>query len=124
MFAAMDIHLSTFNDGISTRRGSFITGLQHGVPTVGTFGASTSADMLARNGQAFLLSSSKSQDQFVALVCDLVKDPVKRAAIGINGQRFYELEFAWDRVAHRLFQIISSSANGDEISTKMAVLEK
>jgi glycosyltransferase involved in cell wall biosynthesis len=35
-FAAMDIHLLPFSDGISTRRTTLMTGLQHGIATVGT----------------------------------------------------------------------------------------
>ena len=34
--AAIDVFLSPLGDGVSTRRGSMMAGLQHGLPTVGT----------------------------------------------------------------------------------------
>jgi len=101
-FSAMDIHLSTFDDGISTRRGSFIAGIQHGLPTVGTFGRSTSSELLAHNGAAFMLTDTQAEDRFYEMVCDLAGDTAKRKRMGLEASRLFEQEFAWNKIARKL----------------------
>lgn len=108
-FSAMDIHLSTFTDGISTRRGSFMTGIQHGIPTVATYGDSTGSDLIAQNGKAFLLTDAHSPDQFQKLVCSLAADPHKRETIGYEAKRFYAQNFAWERIAMELFRLFAET---------------
>ena len=101
-FSAMDIHLSTFDDGISTRRGSFIAGIQHGLPTAGTFGRSTSAELLAHNGAAFMLTDAQAEDRFYEIVCDLAADAAKRERMGREAHRLFEQEFSWNKIAQKL----------------------
>ena len=104
IFAAMDIHLSPFDDGISTRRGSFLAGIQHGLPTVGTFGYNTSQRLLAHNNSAFVLTDAASQDKFQAMVCSLASDSGKRETMAVEARRLFEQEYAWDRIASGLLK--------------------
>lgn len=105
-FAAMDIHLSPFVDGISTRRGSFLTGLQHGLATVGTHGYNTDAALRAQNGAAFLLTDAHSPEMFYAQVQRLADDPALRACLGTEAQRLFASRFAWEKIAAGLLDAL------------------
>jgi glycosyltransferase involved in cell wall biosynthesis len=101
-FAAMDLYFAPFVDGVSTRRTSFITGLQHGVPTVGTRGPLT--DELLRNheGQAFLLAGINVMEEFDANTLTLLADSALRSGLGQEGEKLFEREFAWGQIADKL----------------------
>lgn len=100
-FAAMDVYLVPLIDGVSTRRTSLMTALQHGVATVGTRGPLTD-DMLARqDGRAFLLADVGAPAGFNAHVMRLVDDVPFRERVARDGQRLYHSEFTWPRIAGR-----------------------
>ncbi len=99
---AVDIYLTPFIDGVSTRRGSFITGLQHGLATVGTLGPLTDGLLKTQNGQAFLLSEVSEQADFCRKVLSLASDVTKRQALSTDARTFYHHEFSWERIAARL----------------------
>ena len=98
-FAAMDIHLTPFIDGVSTRRGSLMTGLQHGVATVGTLGDWTDQILREAAAKSFLASDVTSREQFVANTLKLAINVALREQLGQEGQRFYGREFEWTRIA-------------------------
>ena len=95
----MDVHLTPFIDGVSTRRGSFMAGLQHGVPTVATHGPLTDAMLTRRNEQAFLLSPVGAPDRFAEHVVALWRQPEKRRALGQAGQDLYDEHFTFEAAA-------------------------
>ena len=95
----MDIHLSPFTDGVSTRRGSLMAGLQHGGATIGTSGIHTDDIMRRKNGQALLLSSVKDQNEFNAAVLSLAHDVALRENLGHEAYRLYHEKFAWEVIA-------------------------
>ena len=101
-FAAMDIYLAPYVDGISTRRTSFMSGLQHGIATVGTRGLLTDEILAAQDGRAFLLADMNEPAAFDAHVVRLLNDDGLRASLGAEGMAFYEREFSWPRIAERL----------------------
>lgn len=101
-FAAMDIHLAPFVDGISTRRGSLMAGLQHGIATVGTLGQHTDSILRDANGKALLLTDVAAPEQFIAHVLRLADDAALRERLGREGQRLYAQEFAWASLAKQL----------------------
>jgi glycosyltransferase involved in cell wall biosynthesis len=105
---AMDVHLTPFIDGASTRRGSFMAGLQHGIPTVATQGPLT--DDLLRNadGTAFYLAPVAHPDKFAKLVSALSQDASKRTTVGRAGQKFYNHHFSFDVVSKTLLHHLSS----------------
>ena len=107
-FAAMDIHLSPFVDGISTRRGSFLAGLQHGLATVGTHGYNTDAALRAQDGRAFLLTDARSPEAFDSEVLRLADDPTLRARLGAEAQSLYASRFAWDKIASTLLDTLQN----------------
>jgi glycosyltransferase involved in cell wall biosynthesis len=106
---AVEIFLSPFIDGISTRRGSVMAALQHGLPVVGTEGWLTDAMLLRENGHAFLLSPAHATAEFVRNVCRLAADAGLREQIGQAGQELHEREFTWDRIADRLLEALAAA---------------
>jgi glycosyltransferase involved in cell wall biosynthesis len=101
-FRAMDIYLVPFAEGVCTRRTSLMTGLQHGIPTVGTEGAHTDDVLRRENGRSLLLASADAPDDFTAHVRRLQADPDLRRRLGQQAIHLYEREFAWERVVSRL----------------------
>lgn len=101
-FAALDIVLAPFIDGVSTRRTSLMTGLQHGIATVGTEGVLTDAMLSRENGQAFLLADARTPLDFNTHVLSLADDTLLRERIAHAGQRLYSSEFTWSRIADQL----------------------
>ena len=108
-FAAMDIYLAPFTDGVSTRRGSFIAGLQHGIPTVGTAGHLTDQALLVEQDRAFFLAPVAAANEFNAKVIRLVQDLDERSKVGAEGRRLYERMFAWEVIVDRLLRHLRSS---------------
>jgi glycosyltransferase involved in cell wall biosynthesis len=108
-FAAMDVYLAAFVDGISTRRGSMMTGLQHGIPTVGTTGINTDSVLSAQEGKAYLLAHVDAPDLFVAHTLRLLREPNLRRQIGAEGQCLYDREFDWKPIAARLLSTLGAN---------------
>lgn len=107
-FAAMDIYLSAFSDGISTRRGSLMAALQHGVPTVGTSGHLTDSLWKNEDGRAIALAPVESGAAFERKVAELTQDTALRTQLGLAGQRLYEREFSLSVTARRLMESLKS----------------
>jgi glycosyltransferase involved in cell wall biosynthesis len=106
--AAVDIYLTPFADGVSTRRTSLMAGLQHGLPTVGTRGAFTDAVLRHEHGRALLLADVADAAAFEAHVLRLLSDDTLRRRVGIEAQRLYEREFSWPRIARRMFATLAA----------------
>ena len=101
-FAAMDIYLVPITGGVSSRRTSLMTALQHGIPTVSTFGPQTDQMLLAENNGAFVLTDINSPTAFPDAVVSLAQDPARQQALGAQGRRLYDREFDWKKVADRI----------------------
>ncbi|HLV81564.1 MAG TPA: glycosyltransferase family 4 protein [Chthonomonadaceae bacterium] len=112
-FAAVDIYLAPFVDGVSTRRTSLMTALQHGVATAGTRGWLTDALLVAEDGRALLLADAKDADAYKACVRRLLEDDALRARLGQQAQRLYQREFAWERIAAQLMRAFSAPVEAE-----------
>jgi glycosyltransferase involved in cell wall biosynthesis len=99
---AIDIFLSPFIDGISTRRSSMMTALQHGLPVVGTRGEWTDDLLLALDGEAFLLSDVEDRSGYIGHVLNLVQDRDLGARLGAQARCLFAERFDWDRIAARM----------------------
>ena len=106
-FRAMDLYLAPFVDGVSTRRGSFMTGLQHGIPTVSTIGPLTDPLLQDANDEAHCLAPVDSPGEFARMAHALWNAPQRRVQIGRAGRAFYNTHFAFDVVADRLLNHLS-----------------
>jgi glycosyltransferase involved in cell wall biosynthesis len=94
--AVMDLHLTPFIDGVSTRRGSFMAGIQHGVPTVATRGELTDRVLQDADENALLLASTSNPDAFARATATLYDHPDRRQQIGEHACRLYADRFAFD----------------------------
>lgn len=99
---AMDLHLAPFIFGVSTRRGSFMAGLQHGVPTISSIGTHTDRVLAEADGTALLLAPEKEPETYATLASALAADPARRAALAEAAQRLYYDAFAWPLLADRM----------------------
>lgn len=100
-FSAMDVYLAPFRRGVSTRRGSFLTALQHGIPTVSTVGPQTGSLLRAAAGEAYVLTS-EAEPPYSAGVRALLAAPERRAAMGAAAAAFYHRHFDWPLLASKL----------------------
>ena len=104
--AAMDLHLVPFIDGVSTRRSSFMAGLQHAVPSLGTAGVLTDAALHRADGEAFLLTPVDRPEAFEREALRLLRDPRLRTRIGAGGRRLYDASFSFESVADRFIAAV------------------
>lgn len=105
---AMDVYLAPFVDGVSTRRGSFLVALQHGVPTVGTRGPLTDPMLSERDGEAFVLAPADDAEAFGRAAASLCYAPERRRDIGVGAQRFFRAEFRWTTIADRALRALTA----------------
>lgn len=104
---AADISLAPFSDGLSTRRTSMMTGLQHGIATVGTHAEATGDSLHRENGRSLILAPAADVPAFAAAVASLAADPARRHKIGTLGAAFYVREFDWPAIGRRLVRALN-----------------
>lgn len=112
-FAAMDIYLVPITGGVSTRRTSLMTALQHGIPTVSTFGVQTDQMLLSENEKSFLLTDVDAPDAFTGAVLRLAKDRALQQKLGQQGEQLYNQEFAWEKISGRCVSAMNNERNND-----------
>jgi len=100
--SAMDVHMTPFDDGVSSRRGSCLAGLQHGVATLTTEGVHTENVFLQARGRALCTVPVHDSDAFSRAAVDLWENPSRRRQIGRAGRLLYESRCDWPVVANRL----------------------
>ncbi len=92
---AMDIYLATFDDGISTRRGTVMAALQHGTALVGTRGKNTDGRWQHESNRSLLLARADDAQDFANSVLSLVQDRERTLALGQMGADLYAKCFDW-----------------------------
>ena len=102
--AAVDIFLSPFIDGVSTRRGSMMAALQHGLAVVGTRGPLTDRILQQQDQHAMLLAGVGDAEGFAEYASELQRDVELRECLGTRAHKLYEAEFSWKKVVARLLQ--------------------
>ncbi len=105
-FSAMDLYFTPFRRGVSTRRGSFMVGLQHGIATLSTSGEHTDTLLSDLAGTAFMLSADGNVDAFARQAVALVDDPGFRNRVALEGQAFFERSLSWPRIAAQLVEVL------------------
>jgi glycosyltransferase involved in cell wall biosynthesis len=100
--AAMDVHLAPFVDGASTRRGSLMAGLQHGVATLTTCGPLTDRTIRKADGDALLLTSTDDARGFAQRAVRLAARPQLRAGVAEAGRALYDRAFSWEVLSRRV----------------------
>ena len=106
--SAVDVYLAPFANGVSTRRGSFLAGLQHGLPTVSTHGPRTDTLLLDEAGHAFELVPCNDPSTFARAALALAQSPARRDALGRTAQTFFDDTFSWARIADQLLHALGA----------------
>ena len=99
--AASDLVLTPFADGVSTRRTSFMAGLQQAVAIVGTSGVST--DSMLRSAGLELVEVG-SAETFADRAALLAGDADRRALAAAGGHELFTSQLTWDAIAERFLQ--------------------
>jgi glycosyltransferase involved in cell wall biosynthesis len=103
--ASADLFLAPFLDGVSTRRGSVMAALQHGVPVVATDGFITD-DLLRRRHDALHLVPVDGAEGFANATVELALDSDRREALGRAGRALYEECLDWPVIARTLIETL------------------
>lgn len=102
---AMDVLISPFIDGISTRRGSAIAGFQHGVAVASTWADHT--DALLRNDapSSLILAPRDDQKAFTDRINQWIVSKWKNQQRGREEmEAFFERYFAWPKIAQKTLE--------------------
>jgi glycosyltransferase involved in cell wall biosynthesis len=110
MLACSDIFLAPFQDGVSTRRTTVMSALQHAVPVVGTDGHLTD-EVLRREPGALRLVPVQDRGHFAAEAARLAKQGGERRALGQAGRDLYARSFDWPVVVERLIELTRASTS-------------
>lgn len=105
---AIDINTATMIDGVSSRRGSFFAGLQHGLATVGTSGINTDSYLHDLNGQAFILTPSGERDAYAQAVIALAEDRARADRLGAQARHYFDTELSWPVLTQKFEQMLGS----------------
>ncbi|MFO8100168.1 MAG: glycosyltransferase family 4 protein [Salinibacter sp.] len=106
-FAAMDLYLAPFRKGVSTRRGSFLVGLQHGIATVSTEGSQTDPLLREHHEASFLLAPDTDAHAFGSHVETVAQDKAYRTELARSGQALFASTFAWPRIARSMLTALT-----------------
>lgn len=102
-----DLFLSPISDGASSRRGSLLAGLQHGLCCLTTKGPSTDGIFAEAGGSAMLFA--EDQTSFSSLCVELARQSERRRELGIGAARFYEANYAWSSIARKFEAFLAES---------------
>ncbi len=112
---AMDAILSPFLDGISTRRGSVIAALQHGVPVATSAAPWTDRLFLEAPTQGLLLSTAENAQDFAREAGNwLERIPADFARPENAVSVFHDRHFAWPAIAEGLWTNLARHSLGRE----------
>ena len=112
-FAAMDMYLAPFLDGVSTRRTSLMAALQHGVATVGSRGVWSDPLLLREDERALVLADVRDERGFEQQALRLAGDAALRARLGAEAARLFAREFAREAITDRLLNALEAWERGD-----------
>jgi glycosyltransferase involved in cell wall biosynthesis len=110
LLGACDLMMLPFTDGVSTRRTSAVTALQHGVPLLTTSGAKPEPWFV--HAQNAYLVPQGDTTALVNGLLELAGNPGLRTRIALGGRALYEAQFSWEVIA----QLVSSLARGQSTS--------
>ncbi len=104
-FQIIDLFLSPFLDGISTRRTSAICGFTHGLPVLSTYGHLS--DSFWRDELADNLVAVADEAGFSQLVLRAAQEPAFRAKLSEAGLRLYPRYFTWEKITEKLLHTLN-----------------
>lgn len=110
-FGAMDLYLAPFRKGVSSRRGSFWAGVQHGVATISTYGIHTGPTLHRAAGRCFLLAPDDDPTAYAESALRLAIDSQSRSDIAAEGARLFSRHYTWPVLTERLLTALLNSSS-------------
>lgn len=110
LLSACDVMILPFVDGVSTRRTSAVSALQHGLPLLTTRGASLQPWFV--QGENVYLSPTGDRQGLADGLVELARRPDLRARLAQGGRRLYETYFGWDVIAQQVSGLAEHSLRG------------
>jgi hypothetical protein len=101
LLSAGDVYMAPFVDGVSTRRGSLIAALQHGLPVVGTTGHNTGEILRPLSLYAF-----EDLRGFADGALGLATNAEEQRSRRLLSRDLYEKNFTWPSIARGLLEHI------------------
>jgi hypothetical protein len=105
LLAATDLFLAPYADGVSTRRTTVMSALQHAIPVLGTDGHLTDR-VLRESSGALRLVPVAQRDGFAAEAGRLARQAPERRALGQAGRQLYTETFDWPVLVDRLLELL------------------
>jgi glycosyltransferase involved in cell wall biosynthesis len=99
---AMDVLVAPFSDGVSTRRGSVMAGLQHGVPVITTAAPWTDRMLIDADNEGLIALSCEGAASFAAMTAERLLGLLSATDISQRASQFYHRHFAWSTIAETL----------------------
>ena len=99
-FQAADVITLPFQDGVSERRTSFMSGLSHGKVVATTLGPSTGPAL--RNSSYFVGTDYRDPASYVERTLKILGDPQRRSGMGAMARLHYHQFMDWPIVWNRL----------------------
>ncbi len=96
---AIDIYLAPYEDGVSTRRGAFLAGIQHALPVLTTSGPQTDALLYDAADTAFVMAPAGDSAAFARALTHIVTTPERQHQLGRGARSFYLDHFQWPVIA-------------------------
>ena len=109
--SACHVMLQPYEDGVSTRRGSMMAVLSHGVPVVTTAGRLT--ESIWAQSRAVVLTPPGDRAGVIERVGALLKDPDVRKAMTLSARALYDARFD---IRHTLDALRTTSASAGDIT--------
>lgn len=101
--SCVDVFLSPISDGASSRRGSLLAGLAHGLPCISTLGHAS--DDIFRQAAGTALEIATGPEDFARICLELCLSPERRSALGRAGAEFHDRHFGWEGIADRFLSL-------------------
>jgi glycosyltransferase involved in cell wall biosynthesis len=101
-----DLFLMPHVQGVSAKRGTLITALEHGLPVVGTKGAMT--DAFWQDVHGVTLVDTRDADSFATAVAALCSDRQRRHYLGRRNSDYFRQELTWSKITGRFLDAIGT----------------
>ncbi len=95
-----DLLVQPYTDGVSTRRGTLMAALAHGLPVVTTTGPLS--EPFWKNSESVVATSPDDRASISRIILELARQPERRMRLGLSARQMYEARFSLGHVIDAL----------------------
>lgn len=105
--ATLDLMINPFSDGVSTRRGSVIAGLQNGVPVLTTHGHHTDQVWFGGSDNGVFLADADTESSWIDATDRALKAVISSPTqTRFQAQTFFNRNFTWERITKTVLETL------------------